>query len=148
MNLETFDMLDRVTERGDARLVAAMRVPEASPVFEGHFPGFPILPGVLMVECMAQAAGWLLVARAGFARMALLAKVGEAKLRGMVRPGAALTATAELLHDGSGYAVLRGTLDEGPARVAEAELTLRTLPFPTPALEAALRERAARIGLL
>ncbi|MBY0337281.1 MAG: beta-hydroxyacyl-ACP dehydratase [Acetobacteraceae bacterium] len=148
MRLETFEMLDRVTERDEARLVATMRVPDESPVFEGHFPGFPILPGVLMVECMAQAGGWLIVARLGFARMAVLAKVGEAKLRGMVKPGATLTATAELLHDGSGYAVLRGTLAEGGARVAEAELTLRTLPFPSPALEAALRARAAQLGLL
>lgn len=141
-------MLDRVVERGETRLVAAMRVPEASPVFEGHFPGFPLLPGVLMVECMAQAAGWLVVARLGFARMAVLAKVAEAKLRGMVRPGAELTATVELLHDGSGYAVLRGSLEEGASRAAEAELTLRTLPFPSPELEAALAGRARALGLL
>ncbi|MDB5411701.1 MAG: beta-hydroxyacyl-ACP dehydratase [Rubritepida sp.] len=140
-------MIDRIRSQEENRLVADARVPEASPVFEGHFPGFPILPGVLMIEAMAQACGWLMVARSGFTRMALLAKVGEAKMRGMVRPGAALTVTAELIHDGSGYAVLRGTLAEGDTRAAEAELTLRTMVFPAPELEAAVRARALTIGL-
>jgi 3-hydroxyacyl-[acyl-carrier-protein] dehydratase len=147
LRLEYFEMVDRVLEHGPERLVAQARVPDASPVFEGHFPGFPLLPGVLMIETMAQTAGWLMVARSGFARMALLAKVGEAKLRGMVKPGAQLTVTAELVHDGSGYAVLRGSIAEGAARAADAELTLKTLPFPAPELEAAVRARAAAIGL-
>ena len=140
-------MIDRVTSWEEARLTAEAHVPEASPVFEGHFPGYPLMPGVLMVETMAQASGWLMLARSGFTRMALLAKVGEAKLRGMVKPGAALTVTAELVHDGSGYAVLKGTLAEGNTRVAEAELTLRTMAFPSPELERAVRTRAAAIGL-
>jgi 3-hydroxyacyl-[acyl-carrier-protein] dehydratase len=147
LRLEYFEMVDRVLEHGPERLVVTARVPEASPVFEGHFPGFPLLPGVLMIETMAQTAGWLMLARSGFSRMALLAKVGEAKLRGMVKPGAELTVTAELLHDGSGYAVLRGSIAEGETRAADAELTLKTLAFPAPGLEAAVRARAAVIGL-
>jgi 3-hydroxyacyl-[acyl-carrier-protein] dehydratase len=148
LRLEYFEMTDRVLELGEERLVAEALVPEASTVFEGHFPSYPLLPGVLMIECMAQACGWLLVRRSGFTRVALLAKVGEAKLRGMVRPGARLTVTAEMVHDGSGYAVMKAILDEAGTRVAEAGLTLKTLPFPAPELEAALRGRAAAIGLL
>jgi 3-hydroxyacyl-[acyl-carrier-protein] dehydratase len=147
LRLEYFEMIDRVVSWEEARLTADAHVPEASPVFEGHFPGFPLMPGVLMIETMAQACGWLMLARSGFTRMALLAKVGEAKLRGMVKPGATLTVTAELVHDGSGYAVLKGTLAEGSTRVAEAELTLRTMAFPSPELEAGVRARAAVIGL-
>ncbi|WP_424811959.1 3-hydroxyacyl-ACP dehydratase FabZ family protein [Roseococcus sp. YIM B11640] len=140
-------MIDRVRAFEPERLVAEARVPEKSPVFEGHFPGFPIMPGVLMVETMAQACGWLVIARSNFSRIALLAKVEQAKMRGMVKPGASLVVTAELVHDGSGYAVMRGQLAEGEARVAEAELTLRVVPYPSPDLEAAVRSRAAQIGL-
>ena len=148
MRLEYFEMTDRVLEISETRLVAEALVPASSPVFEGHFPGYPLLPGVLMIEAMAQACGWLLIRRSGFTRIALLAKVGEAKLRGQVRPEARLTVTAELVHDGSGYAVLKASLAEGATRAADAELTLKTLPFPAPALEAAVRARAAAIGLL
>ncbi len=147
MRLETFEMVDRVLERAEERIRCACRIPEESPVFEGHFPGFPLLPGVLMIEIMAQTAGWLLVERSARTRIAVLAKVGEAKLRGQVRPGAALESEAALVHDGSGYAVLKGALRQGAALVAEAELTLKTLPFPAPALAAAVRARAEAIGL-
>ena len=52
----------------EARTVRAdCVVPEASPVFEGHFPGYPLLPGVLMIETMAQTGGWLVLAVLRFA---------------------------------------------------------------------------------
>ena len=147
MKLEYFSMLDRIVARDAESLVAEATLPLASPVFEGHFPGFPLLPGVLMIECMAQAGGWLMLARLGFARMPLLAKVGAAKLRGMLRPGALLTITARLTHDGSGYAVLAGRIDSEGQMAAEAEYTLRTLPFPDDTLAALVRGRGTELGL-
>ena len=147
MRLEYFEMTDRVLSHDATHLRAEARVPEASPVFEGHFPGFPILPGVLMIETMAQACGWLMVLRSGFTRMALLAQTREAKMRAMVKPGALLTVDVELLQESSGYAELRGALTEAGRKVAEATLRLQTLPIPAPELEAAIRARAAAIGL-
>ena len=140
-------MLDRVIERDAESLVAEAVLPDESPVFEGHFPGFPLLPGVLMIECMAQAGGWLMLARMSFTRMPLLAKVGAAKLRGMLRPGARLRISARLTHDGSGYAVLNGRVDSDGQMAAEAEYTLRTLPFPDAALAALVRARGTELGL-
>ena len=147
MRLEYFQMIDRVVSlEGDA-IVVESRVPDASPVFEGHFPGHPLVPGVLLVETMAQASGWLILGRNGFARMPFLMTVKEAKFRSFVGPGAALDVTARISHEGSGYTVTEARLTSGGKRIAEAEILLRSMPFPTPDLEAAMRGNAARIGL-
>lgn len=147
MRLEYFQMVDRVTELTPGSITVASTVPQDSPVFEGHFPGHPILPGVLMAETMAQAGGWLLLALNGLTRMPFLSKLGEAKFRGFVGPGAELEVQAQLLHEGSGYAVVAARIDAGGKRIADAEITYRLLPFPAPDLEAAMRATAKRIGL-
>lgn len=147
MRLEYFQMVDRVVAVGDGEITVASTVPAESPVFEGHFPGHPILPGVLMVETMAQAGGWLLLALNGLTRMPFLSKVGEAKFRGFVTPGAELLVRARLTHDGSGYAVTEASIESGGKRVADAEITYRIMPFPAPELEAMMRDTARRIGL-
>src|SRR5579872_3444919 len=105
MRLEYFQMVDRITLLDpEARIVRAdCAVPDESPVFEGHFPGHPLLPGVLMIETIAQTGGWLVLATLRFARMPFLVHVKEAKLRAFVSPGQRLEAEARLVHDGSGY---------------------------------------------
>ena len=140
-------MIDRVLSVDPDSLVAEAVVPAASPVFEGHFPGYPLVPGVLLVETMAQASGYLLLARMDFARMPFLASVKEAKFRSVVGPEARLEVTARLEHEGSGYAVTKASIRADGKRLCDAELTLRILDFPAPELEAAMRAQAARIGL-
>ena len=93
MRLEYFQMVDRITALDIAGRAGSRRrcqVPEQSPVFEGHFPGHPILPGVLMIETMAQTGGWLVLATLRFARMPFLMQVEKAKMRSFVVPGQAL----------------------------------------------------------
>ena len=149
MRLEYFQMTDRVIALDpSAGLVRAeCAVPAESPVFEGHFPGYPILPGVLMIEAMAQTGGWLVLAMQRFARMAFLAQVREAKLRAFVQPGDQLVAEGRLVHDGSGYAVMAGRLESRDKVVAEAEVTYRVAPFPTDALRSRMLEAARRAGV-
>jgi len=147
MRLEYFQMVDRVVALEGESITIASTVPDASPVFEGHFPGYPILPGVLMVETMAQACGWLLLALNGLERMPFLSKVGEAKFRGFVGPGSPLTVSAKRMHDGSGYAVCEARIESAGKRIADAEITFRIMPFPAPELEQMMRETAKRIGL-
>src|ERR1700761_8568893 len=100
MRLEYFQMVDRITELdlAEGRIATLCQVPEQSPVFEGHFPGYPILPGVLMIETMAQAGGWLVLALLRCAKMPFLMQVEKAKMRSFVAPGQSLEAEASLLH--------------------------------------------------
>jgi len=132
----------------DGRVVRAnCTVPDQSPIFEGHFPGYPLLPGVLMIETMAQTGGWLVLASLRFTRMAFLAQVKEAKLRGFVAPGAHLETEAQLVQDGSGYAVVTGRIESGGRKVAEAELRYGLAPFPNETLRARILETARRVGV-
>src|SRR3954465_4328038 len=115
-------MIDRVTAVGPEALSAEATVPERSPVFEGHFPGHPLVPGVLLVETMAQASGYMLLARSGFTRMPFLSSVKEAKFRSFVVPETRLEVTAALEHDGSGYAVTKASIMAAGKRICDAEL--------------------------
>jgi 3-hydroxyacyl-[acyl-carrier-protein] dehydratase len=149
MRLEYFQMVDRVIRLDlEARqITTACQVPEQSPVFEGHFPGHPILPGVLMIETMAQTGGWLLLAALRFARMPFLMQVEKAKMRSFVEPGRLLGAEATLLHEGSGYAVIGGVIRVGDKKVAEAEIRYGVVPFPNDTLRGVMLDTARRIGV-
>ena len=149
MRLEYFQMVDRITALDPVSGIvrADCHVPEASPVFEGHFPGHPILPGVLMIETMAQTGGWLVIATLRFTRMAFLAQVKEAKLRAFVAPGQELVTEARLLHDGSGYAMMEGRITSAGKAVASAEITYRVVPFPNETLRTQMLATARRVGV-
>src|SRR5262245_2139869 len=149
MRLEYFQLIDRVeaVDQANGTIRASAQVPTHSTIFEGHFPGYPILPGVLMIESMAQTGGNLVLVLENFTRMPFLAQVQQAKLRRFVEPGTALTFRAKLVHLGSGYAVTEGKVESAAGVVAEAGIRFRTLPFPSDETRELMLAHARRLGL-
>jgi UDP-3-O-[3-hydroxymyristoyl] N-acetylglucosamine deacetylase/3-hydroxyacyl-[acyl-carrier-protein] dehydratase len=84
-----FLMIDRIVEfKGSEALTALKNVTINEPFFQGHYPGNPVMPGVLQIECMAQAAGCLMLRRVSSeAKTALFMSCDKVKFRKAVRPG-------------------------------------------------------------
>jgi len=147
MQLEYFQMIDRVVEmdldRRTIRIEAT--VPRQSPIFEGHFPGHPLLPGTLMIESMAQTLGFLTLNVLDWARVPLLTGVSKAKIRRFIEPGTCLEIDARLLQDGQGYAVGEADIGHEGKRVANAQLSYVVTPFPSEVMKNALLEVRERI---
>lgn len=138
-------MIDRIpsVDLDSKVLNATSIVPDESPVFEGHFPGHPLVPGVLMIETMAQASGILIMHTIDFEKIPLLAGVKEGKLRDFVGPKTQLDIKAEIEHEGSGFAVTRAEIRSGGKRVANAQLTFTIMPFPAPGLQETIKAQVA-----
>jgi 3-hydroxyacyl-[acyl-carrier-protein] dehydratase len=150
MRLEQFQMIDRAErfDRDAKSIVCRCEVPMESSILDGHFPGHPLLPGTLMIEAVAQAAGMLVLMLHDFRRMPVLIGVDKARVRGMVKPGAVLAAEGRLVQEGAGYVAAEGHLTHEGKRVAEAEVRLGTLPFPSEVLRGEARKFARQIGLI
>lgn len=149
MRLEYFQLIDRVVALDIAgrKISTEATVPTESTIFEGHFPGHPLMPGVLLLEAMAQTSGWLVLAMNSFQRMAFLGAVKDAKFRNFVTPGQVIALSAALEHDGSGYAVLKARGAVGGKPVCDATITLRVLDFPSPDFRSQMLDVGKRIGL-
>ena len=148
MNLEYFHLIDRIARLSldDRTITVEANVPEQSTIFEGHFPGYPLMPGVLLIEAMAQTSGWLLIALMKFQRMPFLAAVKEAKMRTFVTPGEKLTIDASIVHEGSGFTMTKANIMSGGKLACNATLTFRHVPFPNPELRGYMDVMAKRIG--
>jgi len=148
MHLEYFHLIDRIADLdvGARTIAVAAQVPQHSTIFEGHFPGYPLMPGVLLIEAMAQTSGWLLIALQKFERMPFLAAVKEAKMRGFVSPGELLDIDASIVHEGSGFAVTAAKVRVNGETRCNATLTFRHVPFPNPELRGHMEVMAKRIG--
>ncbi|MBP1877742.1 3-hydroxyacyl-[acyl-carrier-protein] dehydratase [Agrobacterium rubi] len=142
--VDSIESIDRSARILKARSV----VPAQSPVFEGHFPGMPLVPGVLLIETMAQASGMLVLAMTDFAAMPFLMTVDGAKMRTFVEPNAVLDIEAYLEHDGSGFAVTKAKITSEGKKVCDAQLKLRTMPFSEIPLGPIVKKRAEEVGLM
>ncbi|MEB3299912.1 MAG: 3-hydroxyacyl-ACP dehydratase FabZ [Candidatus Sericytochromatia bacterium] len=119
-----FLLVDRVLELvPGVRAKALKNVTVNEPFFQGHFPGRSLMPGVLMVEALAQVAGLTMLAMPEHrGRLAVLAGVDGCRFRRMVRPGDTLIIETEVLKFRSHVGVARATAWVDGQRVTEGEL--------------------------
>lgn len=148
MQIEYFKLIDRIVglDLAAQTIQVEANVPTESTIFEGHFPGHPLMPGVLLLETMAQTSGWLIIGITKFTCMPFFAAVKEAKFRSFVTPGMALQVHAALEHQGSGYAVTRAEIRSQDKLVCNADITFRLVPFPSPQFRDSMEQFAATIS--
>lgn len=151
-----FQLLDHIVELQPGRSITAVKRLRAEEEYLlDHFPRFPVMPGVLMLEAMHQAAGWLIYATDDFSHAAiLLEEAKNVNFRGFVEPGQVLRVEAEIAsRDGDRTVVKAAGSVEGD-EVVKAKLHLRSARladhWPDAASDAFVKKvlRDALAGLL
>ncbi|MCX6610850.1 MAG: 3-hydroxyacyl-ACP dehydratase FabZ [Acidobacteria bacterium] len=114
-------LVDRILEIEETRIVGIKNVTATEPHFQGHFPDFPVMPGVLIVECMAQTAGVLVLSQIPDRKnkVVLLTTIEGAKFRKPVIPGDQLRVEMTVISRRSNVAKMRGEARVNNEVVAE-----------------------------
>jgi UDP-3-O-[3-hydroxymyristoyl] N-acetylglucosamine deacetylase/3-hydroxyacyl-[acyl-carrier-protein] dehydratase len=123
-----FLMVDRVAEIQGNRIVAIKNVSINEPFFQGHFPGHPIMPGVLQLEAIAQTAGLLMLRKPENDRqLAYFMSAENVKWRKPVQPGDVLFIEVEMMKVRGKIGKAKGVCKVRSEVVSEAEVTFMLL---------------------
>jgi beta-hydroxyacyl-ACP dehydratase FabZ len=136
-----FLLVDAIVELEAERIVGIKNVTVNEPFFVGHFPDFPVMPGVLVVEAMAQVAGVLVLKSIPerHSKLVLLASIEEAKFRRPVLPGDQLRIEMKLTRRKASVAKMYGQATVNGLVVAEATVMCKIAdktPQPVEPVEA------------
>jgi len=125
-----FLLVDRILEISPgpvavgSKVVGLKNVSVNEPFFQGHFPGNPVMPGVLIVECMAQVAGCLFFSKESepSAKLMFLSGVDKARFRRPIVPGDQIVVTGEIVNVKLGLVKFKAEARVDGALCAEAEI--------------------------
>ena len=134
-----FNLIDKVELITDDKIVAVKYVSLAEEYLADHFPTFPVLPGVMMLEALTQAAAWVLHRRNNFAKsMAVLKEARNVKYGNFVAPGNFLRVEVEFAKatEAGGAFKVTGTVGDATAVAARLELAYCNLADKQPSLAA------------
>jgi len=126
-----FLLIDRVVEMVPRqRIVAIKNVTFNEPQFQGHFPGYPIMPGVLMVEAIAQAGGALLLSEIPDrdSKLMLFTSIENARFRRPVTPGDQLRIEVTVLNWRTRVVKMRGSITVDGKLVCDATVMCQVVP--------------------
>ncbi|WP_040952396.1 3-hydroxyacyl-ACP dehydratase FabZ [Gorillibacterium massiliense] len=121
---QPFLLVDRILEVEEGvRAVGLKNVSMNEPFFAGHFPGYPVMPGVLIIEALAQVgAVAMLMTEANRGKLGFFASIDGCRFRDQVVPGDTLTLTTEITRLKGSFAKARGVAKVGDKVVAEADM--------------------------
>jgi len=120
-----FNLIDKVESLSDEKIVAVKYVSLAEEYLADHFPTFPVLPGVMMLEAITQAATWLLHHRTKFAKsMAVLKEARNVKYGSFVAPGNFLRVEVDYLKDTASGASFKAAGDVNGKQALQARVEL------------------------
>ena len=120
-----FYLIDKVHEISPQRIVASKSVSSAEEYLADHFPTFPVLPGVMMLEALTQAAAWLLYVGDDFGKsMAVLKEARNLRYGNFIAPGSTLQLDVELSKTVDGGAIFKatGSINQKQALTGRIEL--------------------------
>ena len=125
-----FIFVDKILEMIPGKTIQALKKISANEdFFRDHFPGFPVVPGVLLTEMMAQAAGKCLDAEQEHPGKAMLARINSASFREWVRPDQTAIINAEIITNREKFATAKCNIEVMSKRVCSAELFFTFAPF-------------------
>jgi len=127
-----FLLVDRVLELEAGRILALKNVTFNEPHFTGHFPGVPVMPGVLVVEAMAQAGGVMMLSgmKDRHSKLIYFAGIDNCRFRRPVVPGDQLLLEVTVVKQRQRFAVLHGVARVGGEVAAEADLSSALVDRP------------------
>ena len=128
-----FLLIDRIVELSEMRVVGIKNVTMNEPFFQGHFPGHPVMPGVLIIEAMAQTAAVLVLSRVEHPenKLVFFAAINEAKFRKPVVPGDQLRLEVDFVRLKATVAKVQCKALVDGVIVAEAEVIATLADRPT-----------------
>lgn len=118
-----FLLVDRVIDMNEKRVVAIKNVTGNEEFFQGHFPSKPVMPGVLIIEALAQAGGLLILSNhESRGKLAYLAGINEARFRKIVTPGDQLRLEVEIIKVKARVSLVKANAFVGDEEAVSAEI--------------------------